>query len=126
MKPEERTAMEKRKALVSLHIMLMCYSLSGVFSKLAAGQPFPSPGFCICYGGIIALLGLYALAWQQIIKRIPLTTAFANKAATTVWGLVWGTVIFHEKVTLGKLAGVALVVAGVILFSQTDGEVAES
>lgn len=104
--------------------MLMVYSLSGVFSKLASGVPFLSIRFCVYYGAIIALLGFYAIGWQQIIKRLPLTLAFANKAVTTVWGLIWGLVFFHEQVTVGKLMGIALVVIGVVVFSTADREAA--
>ena len=82
--------------------------------------------FCLYYGTVILLLGVYAIGWQQVIKRIPLTTAFANKAVTVVWGLVWGALFFHEAVTPGKLLGAALVIAGVILFERADGEAAES
>lgn len=89
---------------------------------MATVQPFLSPKFSLRYGGIIAILGVYALAWQQIIKRLRLTTAFANKVVTAVWGLVWGLLIFHEAITPGKLAGAALVVAGVVLFSTADEE----
>lgn len=110
----------KAGTLVALHGLLAVYSLSSVCSKLAAGTQFLSPRFCLCYGGVILLLGIYALVWQQIIKRIPLTTAFANKAVTVVWGLVWGLLIFHEAITPGKLVGAALVIAGVVLFSISD------
>lgn len=68
------------------------------------------------------LLGFYAIAWQQIIRAIPLTTAFANKAVTSAWGLVWGLLFFREQITVGKLLGVALVIVGVVLFSTADGE----
>ena len=113
------------KTIVLLHLMLMCYSFSSILSKFAASHPFFSPKFCLCYCGIIVILGIYALAWQQIIKRLPLTTAYANKAMTVVWGLIWGALIFHETTTPGKITGAALVVAGVILFSIADGEVEE-
>lgn len=119
----EEDALKQGTTLIALHLLLVCYSLSGILSKLAAAQPFLAPKFCLCYGGIIAILGVYALAWQQIIKRLPLTTAFANKAVTVVWGLVWGLLIFHEAITPGKLAGAALVVAGVVLFSTANEEV---
>ena len=82
--------------------MLMVYSMSGIFSKLAAGQPFLSFRFCLYYGVIIALLGLYAIGWQQIIKRMPLTSAYANRAVTVVWGIVWGAVLFGEAITWQK------------------------
>ena len=78
------------KTLIGLHGMLMVYSMSGICSKLAAGESFLSARFCIYYAVIIVLLGVYAIGWQQVIKRIPLTTAFANKAVTVVWGIVWG------------------------------------
>lgn len=105
-----------------LHLLLMVYSLSGVFSKWAAGQPFLSVSFCLCYGAILALLGLYAIGWQQIIKHLPLTMAYANKAVTTIWGLIWGVAFFQEQVTPGKLAGIALVIAGIVLYVRADGE----
>lgn len=112
--------MKKYRTLIMLHLMLMVYSMSGIFSKLAAGQAFLSVRFCLYYGMILVLLGLYAIGWQQIIKRMPLTLAFANKAVTTIWGLVWGILFFGEQVSVGKLLGVVLVVAGVAVFSTAD------
>ena len=63
-----------------------------------------------------------AQEWQQIIRILPLTTAFANKAVTTAWGLLWGLLFFHEQITIGKIVGVALVIGGVVLFSTADAE----
>ena len=68
------------------------------------------------------ILAVYALGWQQIIKRLPLTTAFANKAVTVVWGIVCGALFFGEAITPGKLAGAALIIGGVVLFVKADGE----
>lgn len=110
------------KKYIVLHLTLMIYSMSGVCSKMAAGESFLSFRFCLFYGGVIALLGFYAIAWQQIIRVLPLTTAFANKAVTTAWGLLWGLLFFHEQITIGKIVGVALVISGVILFSAADTE----
>ena len=118
--------MKHFKVLLLLHVMLLLYSTSGIFSKLASGQAFLIVRFCLYYAVIIALLGIYAIGWQQIIKRIPLTTAYANKAVTVVWGLIWGAIIFHEGITAGKLLGAAMVIAGVVLFALSDGEGAEN
>ena len=108
------------KTLIGLHGMLMVYSMSGICSKLAAGESFLSARFCIYYAVIIVLLGVYAIGWQQVIKRIPLTTAFANKAVTVVWGIVWGWLFFGESITSGKLIGAGMVIAGVVLFAKSD------
>lgn len=108
------------KLLFCLHLLLMLYSTSTICSKLAAGEPFLSFRFCLCYAGVIALLGLYAIGWQQIIKRLPLTMAFANKAVTVVWGLLWGVLFFQERITVGKIAGALLVIAGVVIYAGAD------
>ena len=88
-----------------------------MFSKLAAGEAFLSLRFCLFYGGLILLLMVYAFVWQQVIKHLPLTTAFANKAVVVVWGIVWGFLIFREHITAGKVCGAALVICGVVLYA---------
>lgn len=110
------------KVLLLLHVMLMIYSMSGICSKMAAKEAFLSLRFCFYYALIILLLGFYAIGWQQIIKRLPLTTAFANKAVTIVWGVVWGTLFFRETLTVNKVVGAVLVITGVVLYAYADKE----
>lgn len=96
-------------------MLLMIYSLLGIFSKMASQEPFLSVKFCIYYGIVIMSLGIYAICWQQIIKRLPLVIAFANKAVTVIWGIVWGGLFFDEKVTIQKLTGAVVIIVGIIL-----------
>ena len=110
----------KWKVYLLLHGMLLIYSVSTVCSKLAAGEPFLSPRFILFYGGALVLLGVYALGWQQVIKRMPLSAAYANKAVTVIWGIVSGALLFGEGITAGKIIGALLVMAGVVLFAFTD------
>ena len=112
----------KIKTLFLLHIMLMIYSMSGICSKMASKQDFLSTEVCFYYAMIIILLGFYAISWQQIIKRLPLTMAFANKAVTIVWGIIWGVVFFDEAITAGKIIGAILVIIGVVIYAKSDGE----
>ena len=112
----------KAKTFILLHLMLMVYSLSGVCSKMASKQKFLSFKFCLFYGCIILLLGFYAIAWQQIIKCLALTTAFANKAVTIVWGIIWGMIFFQEKVSVNQIIGAVIVIVGVVLYAIADGE----
>ncbi len=67
------------------------------------------------------ILGVYAILWQQLIKKIPLNVAYANKAVTLVWGMVWGAVIFKEHISLANIIGAVVVLFGVILM-VTGGE----
>ncbi|WP_343248576.1 transporter [Diplocloster hominis] len=112
----------KVKTFFMLHLLIMVYSMSGILSKMAAKQHFLSFQFCLYYSLIILLLAIYAIGWQQIIKKLPLTTAYSNKAVTIVWGLVWGFAFFRESITLGKIIGSILVLIGVVIFARADEE----
>ena len=109
-----------KRVFIALHLLLLFYSCSSVLSKLAAGQEFLSWGFILCYGGMFVILVIYAIGWQQILKRLPLTVAFANKAVTLVWSTVFGALLFKESIHINQLIGCALAVAGVVLFVQPD------
>ena len=114
--------MKNWKIFLGLHLMLMLYSISSICSKMSGNYPFLSLQFCIFYGMVIILLGIYAIGCQQIIKRLPLSVAFANKAVTVIWGSVWGFLLFHEAVTVGKVIGATLVIIGVVLYANSDCE----
>lgn len=103
-----------------LHVLLMLYSVGGICSKMAAGENFPSMRFFLFYGGLLIVLGIYAIGWQQAIKRIPLSVAFSNKAVTLLWGLFWGHLFFEEVITIGKLLGAIFIMLGIVLFSAGD------
>ena len=106
--------------LLGLHVLLGLYALSDVCSKAAAGTEWFSLPFLLFYGAVLVLLGIYALGWQQVIKRMPLTTAYANRAITIIWGMFWGCILFGESITPGKIAGAAIIIAGILLFVLSD------
>ncbi len=111
-----------KKVFLALHLLLLLFAGTTVLSKLAAGEEFMSLRFCLFFGGEFVLLGIYALGWQQILKRLPLTVAYTNKAVTLVWSMVFGVLLFHEQIRLKQVIGCALAVAGVLLFVKADGE----
>lgn len=114
--------MNRIKTYAVLHGILFLYSLSTVCSKLASKQVFLSKEFFVYYGLIIIILGIYGISWQQIIKRLSLTEAYTNKAITVVWGIIWGVLLFTERITAGKIIGAIFVIAGVIVFSVSGEE----
>ena len=110
----------RAKTLLLLHVLLLFMSLADVASKFAAGFDLLSWGFVICYALVLVILVGYALGWQQVIKRMPLTTAYANRGITVVWGIFWGAVLFSEAITPFKVVGAAMIIAGIALFSHAD------
>ena len=110
------------KTILALNVLLMFFSLGGIFSKLASKQPFLSLKFILCYGALLFIMFVYAIGWQQVIKRLPLTMAYANRAVTIVWGIIWGLLFFNEKLSLGKVIGAVIVIAGVLLYVTESDE----
>ena len=91
-------------------------------SKLAAQQPFLSAAFIVLYGLMLLALVVYAVGWQQVIKHLPLTTAYANKAVTVVWGILLGLAVFGEAVTPRQVIGAVIIICGIVLFVRADNE----
>ena len=58
--------------------------------------------------------------WQQSIKHFPLTTAYANKAVTIAWGMLWGILFFREDITHNMAIGAIIVIIGVVLVVTAD------
>ncbi len=117
--------MEKKrislKNILILQLVIIIYTLSGVAAKGASGYEPLSWQFIFFYGLEIAILGVYAILWQQIIKRFDLSIAYANRSMAILWSLVWAVIFFHEKITVNNVLGVLIVLAGTILVN-TDGK----
>lgn len=105
--------MKKVNKYIYLHLLLFAFSFCGVFSKLAAGYEFLSLKFCLFYGISLAILGFYAIFWQQILKKFELTTAFFNKAVGIIWGMLWGVIFFKETITINMIIGTIIVLVGI-------------
>ncbi len=114
------------KWFIILHLIILIFSVSSICSKTAAQYDFLTPSWILFYGLVICILGFYAIAWQQVLKHLPLITSYANKAVTTIWGLVWGFLIFHENITPLKVIGAAVVILGVYLVVTGDDEITKA
>lgn len=109
------------KDYLLLHISFFIYAFAAVLAKLASGHPFLSFWFLLFAGGEVAVLGLYALLWQVVLGRFPLTKAYAAKGTVVLWGLVFGFILFQEKITMMNLLGSVVILTGVVVVSS-DGK----
>ena len=89
-------------------------------SKFASGQVPFSFRFFLFYGLEILILGIYALIWQQVLKKFKLTTAYANKAATIIWGIIFGVIFFKEVITIKKIIGALIVIVGIVIIATGE------
>ncbi len=111
-----------RKLVIALQACVLLFSASSVLMKLAAQHPFFSWPWIGLYAGALLITGLYAIAWQQFLSRIPLTTAYANRAMTMLWSMLFGALIFGERISWNMIAGVAVIAVGIYFVVTGDGE----
>lgn len=112
----------KKSTYLLLHISLLFSSLSGVCSKMASGytERIFSLQFIFWFGLVFVIMFGYAVIWQQILKRMPLTVAYANRPVTLIWGIIWGALIFEEKITWNMIVGAVIIFAGIYLVTSEN------
>jgi drug/metabolite transporter (DMT)-like permease len=120
MKPGNELLNGKIKYYFLLHFLIFIYSIYALLCKLASANPFLSMQFMMLYGCALAVMLIYALFWQKVLKNLPLNIAFSNKAVVIIWGMVWGAAFFSETVTAPKIIGALLVMLGVYLVVQDE------
>lgn len=113
--------MNKLKNIVLLQGVIVIYTVSSIMSKKASSSGGDPLRFLFFFGMEFVALGVYAILWQQMIKRFELSVAYANRSMAVVWSMVWAVVFFHDTITIQNIAGVVLVVAGTLIIN-TDAE----
>lgn len=106
---------EKFGVFIQLHILLLIYSIGGICSKLASKEDFFSLEFLCIYGILFLILVFYAIMWQQILKKMKLVTAYANKSVTIIWAMIWGVLVFKEELTIFNIVGTLIIILGIVL-----------
>ena len=117
---------KKHQSHISLKILLIMqaavcfYTLSGIAAKYASNYPFLSLGFFVCYALEILILAIYAIIWQQIIKRVDISMAYANRSMAIVWSMLWASVLFGETITIKNIIGVSIIFFGTWMVNSSE------
>ena len=110
--------MRNTSKYISLCIAYFLYSCDSVFTRLAAGCEFLSWGYCGYVLAAVAVLGVYAVLWQQIIKRMPISDAYMFKGLTIIFVLILASLFFGEKVSTMNCIGAAIIIGGIALYAK--------
>ncbi|MFA7078836.1 MAG: EamA family transporter [Syntrophomonas sp.] len=103
-----------------LQFSILVLSITGIIAKKASLLPFGSVDFIMLYALEIFVIGIYAIIWQQVIKRFDLSVAYANKGMLIIWTFVWAWLLFGETITLNNLIGAVLIITGIIMVFHHD------
>ena len=116
--------MKKTRNYIQLHLNILLFSLTSVFSKCASVQ-FNHGGLknSLLYLFLFLMAancGVYAIAWQKMIKKFSLSTAYANRSVYLIWSQVWAVVIFQESLSVKNIIGLIVVLMGVMVVQRYE------
>ncbi len=113
--------LDKKRNVYALAIVAIVFeSLSSSVLKLGGQYPFFSHMYLLFFGVALIIMAIYALAWQLILERLPLTTAYLRKGLTYALIFIWAAVFFHEVITLKQIVGMTVIIVGMVV-SMSDG-----
>jgi drug/metabolite transporter (DMT)-like permease len=104
-------------SLVGVNVLYACVTL---FTKYASQQKFGSAAYCFGLAGAIGVMGAYAVCWQQILKRVELSTAYMFKGTSLIFVMLLAWILFSEQITLNNIIGACVIVIGIVLYAKTD------
>ena len=114
--------LDNKRNLYLLAILAIVFeSLSSSVLKIGGRYDFLSPMYLFWFCVAVGIMGVYAVAWQLILERLPLTTAYLRKGLTYVLIFVWAAVLFHETITLKQVIGMAVIVVGMVVSMSDEG-----
>ena len=116
--------MERMRKYLLLHLNILLFSFTGIFSKLASIQ-YNKDGLnsWLLYLFLFLMIvncGIYAIAWQKIIKNFELSTAYAHRSVYLIWSQIWAVLIFKEYLSLKNLLGMLVVLIGVLVVQKYE------
>lgn len=106
--------------LFSLIGINLLYACVGVCTKLASQQPTFSWMYIFYFGAAIAVMGVYAVLWQQILKRIELSVAYMFKGTALIFTMLVAALLFGEQITTANILGSAIIILGITLLAKSD------
>lgn len=102
-------------ALIGVNLIYACTS---IFTKMASRQEMLSWPWLLWIAGAVGVMGVYAVLWQQVIKRMPLSTAYMFKGTSIVFVLLFSALLFGESITLNNVIGTVIIIAGIVLYAR--------
>lgn len=103
-------------ALIGVNFVYAC---TGIFTKMASRQEMLSWPYLLWIAGAIGVMGVYALLWQQVLKRTELSLAYMFKGTSLIFGLLIAWSILGEQITLNNMIGAAIIIVGIALFAKS-------
>ena len=133
----ESRKLELKNALLTtlkLQPIVILYSLVSVSSKLASRELpkgceslwdfiidcLTNPKLIGFYALMIAILMVYAVIWQKMIKNVRITVMYANKSSYIFWTQVAAVLLFEESLSFFNILGIVVIFIGILVVNKHE------
>ena len=113
------------KNILLLQAIIIIYTISSVMAKFASASAEAPLRMLVFLGLEFVILAIYAVLWQQMIKRFDLSVAYANRSMAILWSMIWAVNFFHDEITLRNILGVLIVLMGTVIVNLDAREEAQ-
>ena len=107
--------------LIGINMLYACVS---IFTKYASQQEFMSWNYMVGLIGAVGVMGLYAVLWQQILKRIDLSLAYMFKGTSLIFVMLLAYILLGEQITWNNIVGAIIIISGIVLFAHSSQPIA--
>jgi drug/metabolite transporter (DMT)-like permease len=97
----------------------MLYACVGICTKMAAMHEPMSWPYLLWFMGAVAIIGLYAVLWQQVLRRVELSTAYLFKGTTLIFTMLIAALLFGETITVPNIIGSVIIITGITLLAKS-------
>lgn len=105
--------------IVALVGINMLYACVGICTKKAALQSPMSWWYWLWFAGAVAVIGIYAMLWQQVLKRIELGTAYMFKGTSLIFTMLIAALLFGEAITVPNIIGSVIIIVGIVFLARS-------
>lgn len=106
---------KRRNVIILALIAIFAESLTSPCLKIGGRYPFLSFGYIAWFFVTVLLLCFYAVCWQLILEKIPLTTAYLRRGLSYILVFTWAAVIFHENISWKQILGIIVIIVGMVV-----------
>lgn len=117
--------MIKLNHILFLILINLLYACVSIFTKYASQLEFMAWDYVWAIAGAIGVMGLYAVLWQQLLKRIELSLAYMFKGTSIVFVMLLAHVIFGEQITWNNIIGAIIIILGIVLYAYSSKPIAD-
>ena len=110
--------MNKTVQYIVLVLVYLFYACISVIMKYTGLQQPLTIEWCVGFVLLVATLGVYAIAWQQILKRIELGVAYMFKGLSLFFIMLLLALCYGEPITPMKLLSTGIIVMGIVVYAK--------